>query len=99
MYQDYFWTLAIMILRPSHRTFLISSVSHSVMSDSATPCIVAPQLLCPWNFPGKNTGVGCYSLLQGIFLTQESNPHLVHWQADSLLSEPQGKPFVSVTLI
>ena len=31
------------------------------------------RLLCPWNFPGKNTGVGCYFLLQGIFLTQGSN--------------------------
>ena len=29
---------------------------------------------CPWDFPGKNTGVGCHSLLQGIFLTQGSNP-------------------------
>ena len=28
------------------------------------------SLLCQWNFPGKNTGVGCYFLLQGIFLTQ-----------------------------
>ena len=32
------------------------------------------RLLCPWNFPGKNTGVGCISLLQGILLTQGSNP-------------------------
>ena len=32
------------------------------------------RFLCPWNFPGKNTGVGCHSLLQGIFLTQGSNP-------------------------
>ena len=45
------------------------------------------MLLCPLNFPGKNTGVGCHFLLQGIFLTQGSNPHLLHllhWQADSL---------------
>ena len=35
------------------------------------------MLLCPWNSPGKNTAVGCHSLLQGIFLTQESNPHLL----------------------
>ena len=44
-------------------------------------------LLCPWDFPGKNTGVGCHFLLQGIFLTQGSNPrlfHLLHWQAGSL---------------
>ena len=41
------------------------------------------RLLCPWDFPGKNTGVDCYFLLQGIFPTQESNPCLLHWQADS----------------
>ena len=29
--------------------------------------------LCPWNAPGKNIGMGCHSLLQGIFLTQASN--------------------------
>ena len=31
------------------------------------------RLLCPWNSPGKNTGVCCHFLLQGIFLTQGSN--------------------------
>ena len=31
------------------------------------------RLLCPWDSPGKNTRVGCHSLLQGIFLTQGSN--------------------------
>ena len=30
--------------------------------------------------PGKNTGVGCHFLLQRIFLTQGSNPQLLHWQ-------------------
>ena len=45
---------------------------------------VAPRLLCQGDFPGKNTGVGCHFLLQGIFLTQGLNPHLLHWQADSL---------------
>ena len=34
------------------------------------------RLLCPWDSPGKNTGVGSHSLLQGIFLTQGSNPGL-----------------------
>ena len=43
-----------------------------------------PRLLCPWDFPDKNTRLGCHFLLQGIFLTQESNPHLLHWQVDSL---------------
>ena len=34
--------------------------------------------LDPWNFPGKNTGVGCHSHLQGIFLTQGLNPYFLH---------------------
>ena len=38
------------------------------------------RLLCPWNSPGKNTGVGCHSLLQGIFLTQGLNLGLPHWR-------------------
>ena len=41
--------------------------------------------------------MGCHTLLQGIFLTQGSNLHLlhlVHWQADSLLLVPPGKPWV-----
>ena len=53
------------------------SVSCSVMSDSLQPHGLQPaRLLCPWNSPGKNTGVGCHPLLQGIFLTQGSNPGL-----------------------
>ena len=31
------------------------------------------RFLCPWDFPGKNTGVGCHFLLQGIFLIQGSS--------------------------
>ena len=42
------------------------------------------SLLCPWAFPGKNTGVGCHFLLQGIVPDQGSNPHLLHWQMHSL---------------
>ena len=38
------------------------------------------RLLCPWDSPGKNTGVGCQFLLQGIFLTQGLNSHLLHWR-------------------
>ena len=44
----------------------------------------APGPLCPWDFPGRNTEVGCPSLLWGIFPTQELNPNLLPWQADSL---------------
>ena len=41
-------------------------------------------------FPGKNIGVGCHFLLEGIFLMQGSNQRPVHWQADSLLLSHQG---------
>ena len=36
------------------------------------------RLLCPWDFPGNNTGVGCHFLLQHIFPTQGLNPGLLH---------------------
>ena len=36
------------------------------------------RLLCPLDFPDKNTRVGCHFLLQGIFLTQSLNPSLLH---------------------
>ena len=55
-----------------------------VMSDSfVTLWAIAHQLLCPWDFPGKDTGVGCHFLLQGIFWIQGSNSHLLHWRVDS----------------
>ena len=56
------------------------------------------MLPCPWDSPGKNTGVGCCALLQGIFLTQGSNPRLLrfqHWQAGSLPLAPPGQPKLS----
>ena len=57
----------------------------------------APRLLCPRNFSGKNTGVGCHFLLQGIFLTQGLNLrplHLLDWQADSLSVRPLGFVYI-----
>ena len=45
-----------------------------------TPWTIAHQAPLSWDFPGKNTGVGCHVLLQGIFLTQEWNLCLLHWQ-------------------
>ena len=51
-------------------------------------------VFCPWDSPGKNTGVNCHALLQGIFPTQGSNLCplcLLHWWADSLPLAPLGK--------
>ena len=81
----------------NYRT-LMSSVqfSCSAVSDSMRPHGLKPaRLLCPWNFRGKNTGVGCHFLLQGIFLTQGLNSHLLlspTLQADSLPLPHQGSP-------
>jgi len=45
------------------------------------PDSLQPHDCSPWNSPGQNPGVGSYSLLQGIFLTQGLNPGLPHrWQ-------------------
>ena len=52
---------------------------HSIVSDCLRHRGLWPtRLFGPWDFPGKNTGVGCHSLLQGIFLTQGLNPCLLH---------------------
>ena len=61
---------------------VLSEWSLSCVQISETPWTVVH--LCPYNFPSKNTGVGCHFFLQGIFPTQGSNPsllHLLHWQA------------------
>ena len=68
----------------------------SVMTDSVQSHVLRPvRFLCLWNFPCWNTAVNCLFLLQGIFPTQGSNPHLLYllnWQADSFTAEPSGKP-------
>ena len=59
----------------------------SVMFNLLRPHGLWPaRLLCPWDSPGKNTGVGCHALLQGIFPTQGSDLPLLrplHWQESS----------------
>ena len=55
------------------------SVSHSVVTNSLQHYGLQPtRLLCLWDFPGKNTGVGCHFFLRGIFPTQGSNLGLLH---------------------
>ena len=82
---------------------MITRVSHSAVSDSLRPHGLQPaRLLCPWDSPGKNTGVGCHALLQGIFPTQGLNPlllHLLHWQVGSLPLAPPRKPRSRATLL
>ena len=68
------------------------TIAHHVWL-SMTPWTIA--LLCPWNFPGKNTGVGCHFLLWRIFPIQGSKSRLLlllHCHADYLPLVPPGKP-------
>ena len=56
-----------------------------VMSNSLQPQQLKPtRFHCPWDFPCKNTRVGCHYLLQGIFPNQGSNLGLLLWQKDSI---------------
>ena len=71
------------------------SVALVISNSSQLYGLQPTRLLCPWDSPGKNVGVGCHALLQGVFLTQGSNMHLSMspaLQASSLLTEPPGKP-------
>ena len=49
----------------------------NVLVTQSCPVLCDP-MVCPWNSPGKITGVGCHSFLHGIFENQGSNPGLLH---------------------
>ena len=55
-----------------------------------------PGCLCPWNFPSKNTGVGCHFLLQGIFPNQGSSliSYIFCIASRFFTTEPSGKPML-----
>ena len=76
--------------------YICHALSCSVVSDSLQPHELQPaKLPCPWDFLGKNAGVGCHFLFQGIFPTQDWNPsllYLLNWQADSLPPYHLGSP-------
>ena len=73
-----------------HKKISIHSLIASIILFVIHACLVAQScpphglwpigLLCPWSSPGKNTGVGCHFLLQGIFATWGSNLGLLHWR-------------------
>ena len=70
------------------------------MSDSLQLYGLQPaRLLCSWDSPGKNTGVGCHALLQKIFPTHGSSLRLLcllHWPMCSLPLAPPEKPFLKL---
>ena len=76
---------------------LLERVSCSVQSSSLRPQGLQPAtILCPWHFPGKNTGMGCHFLLQGNLSDPGIEPMSPALQAGSLPSEQplgQGKSY------
>ena len=73
-------------------TYMCTS-THSVVSKSWKAYGLWPaRLLCPWNSPGRNTGVGSHSLLQGIFPTQGSNPGIPQCRQVFYQLSHQGSP-------
>ena len=52
-----------------------------------------------WDFPGKDTGVGCHFLLQGIFPTQGSNLGLLHCRQILYCPSHQGTCYERMRLI
>ena len=72
---------------------MVTIINHTVMSDSLQPHGLQPSRhLCPWDPPGKNTGMGCHSLLQRICLTQRWNPGLLHYRQILYHLSHQGSP-------
>ena len=67
-----------------------------------TPWTLSIRLLYLWESSGKNIRVGCHALLQWIFPSQGSKPHLLcllHWQVGSLPLEPPGMPWLCLVMV
>ena len=77
-----------LLVLPKEGIFFVCAQSLSCIQLFCNPADCSlPGSLVHGIFPGKNTRLGCHFLLQGIFPTQGSNPHLLyllHWQVDSL---------------
>ena len=96
-----YWSLLVLlVLSPS-----VCAICMSVLVIQSWPTLqphgLEPtRLLCLWDSPGKNAGMGCHALLQGIFPTPGSNPCILcflHWQMFSLPLVPHGQPLDNIT--
>ena len=90
------WSRLVITFLPRSKCPSCLGVPLWAVSDSLQPHGLQPaRLLCPWDSPGKNPGVSCHALFQGISPAQAQNPHLLcllHWQAGSLPLAQLGKP-------
>ena len=83
-----YYTLHIMLVTQS-------CLTHCYLMNCSLPA----RLLCPWNSPGKNTGVGSHFLLQGIFLVQGANRGLLHSRQILYHLSHQGSPYITQACI
>ena len=80
-------------------TSYVIVLSRSVVSNSLRHHRLQPaRLLCPWDSPDKNTGEGCHAVLQGFFLTQGSNPGVLHCRQILYCLSHQGSPYHEILL-
>ena len=88
---DFAFSFFLKWLAPSQQSGLGPSVCVCVQL-FATPWTIAPtRLLCPWDSPGKSTGVGCRFPSPGDLSDPGIEPGSPAFQADALTSEPPGK--------
>ena len=85
------------LLCPCLSAWCCAVLTHSVMSDSATPWTVARQVPLSWDSPGQNPGVGSLSLLQGIFPNPGIKPRSPALQVNSLPMNHQESPGSALT--
>ena len=82
------WAVLVLFVPSKHPVLVFFCCTHVCMLTHvplfATPMDCSPpaRLLCPWDFPGKTTGVGRHCLVQGTFPSQGWNLRLRPWQAD-----------------
>ena len=94
------YKIRILTLMAPHLALLVSVIQSCPTLCDPMDCSPT-RLLCPWDSPGKNTGVSSHVLLQGIFLTQGPNPGFLHCRQILYQLSYQGSPpqFSSVQLL
>ena len=84
-------------------TYIVPSTLQGTKVKVVQPSSDVPTLCdamdCPWISPGQNTGVGSLSLLQGIFLTQESTWGFLHYRRVLYQLSYEGSPPISLNLL
>ena len=81
--ENYYRLFSILLLKSFHHNKALIHEGENMLVAQSCPNLCDPMDCslpgsCLWNSPGKNSGVDSHSFLQGIFLTQGSNPSLLH---------------------